>query len=297
MFTLAHLSDLHLTSLAHVRPTRLLGKRAFGYLSWRAKRRARHRPEIVAALVEDLARVHPDHVAITGDLTHLGLPTEFGEAAAWLARTGSPEWITLVPGNHDAYGPARWEDTFAHWGPYMKSDVDAAASPGMFPTLRIRPPLAFIGLSTAHPSPLFAATGSLGKRQTRALEALLDETARQGLFRVVLMHHPPLPHLVSWRRRLTDAEDFAAILERCGAELVLHGHTHRTAFGALAGPHAQIPVAGVRSGSEVGHKPGRRAQYHLYQIARTAGVWSINLAVRSLAPGALRFAADDGEPD
>lgn len=294
MFTLAHLSDLHLTSLAHVRPSWLVGKRAFGYLSWRIKRRARHRPEIVAALRKDLASMQPDHVAITGDMTHLGLPTEFADAATWLAQTGSPEWVTLVPGNHDAYGPARWEDTFARWGPYMKAD-GGAVSPDMFPTLRIRSPLALIGLSTAHPSPLFAAIGSLGERQIEALAALLIETGRQGFCRVVLMHHPPLPHIVSWRRRLTDADAFAAVLHRCGAELVLHGHTHRTAVGGLAGPDEQIPVVGVRSGSEIGHKPGRRAEYHLYRVAPRAGGWSIDLEARSLVAGALRFGAAGDE--
>ena len=38
-FTLAHLSDLHLTSLDDVRPRELLGKRVLGYLSWHWRRR------------------------------------------------------------------------------------------------------------------------------------------------------------------------------------------------------------------------------------------------------------------
>lgn len=38
----------------------------------------------------DLQAEHLDHIAVTGDLTHLGLPQEFREAATWLARLGRP---------------------------------------------------------------------------------------------------------------------------------------------------------------------------------------------------------------
>ena len=51
-----------------------------------------------------------------------------------------------------------------------------------------------------------------------------------------------------------------------GADLVLHGHTHKTVITNLAGPEGPIPVVGVRSSSAVGHRPGRQARYHLYRI-------------------------------
>ena len=37
-FALAHLSDLHLSSLEGVRPLALLGKRILGYITWRQRR-------------------------------------------------------------------------------------------------------------------------------------------------------------------------------------------------------------------------------------------------------------------
>jgi 3',5'-cyclic AMP phosphodiesterase CpdA len=56
---------------------------------------------------------HPDHVALTGDLINLSLQAEYRLAAKWLAALGDPDWITFVPGNHDAYVPFPWD---TGWG-------------------------------------------------------------------------------------------------------------------------------------------------------------------------------------
>ena len=70
----AQLSDPHLTSLQRVRWRQLMNKRVLGYLSWHRKRRAEHRGEVLDALLCDLRQTQPEHIVITGDLTHIGLP-------------------------------------------------------------------------------------------------------------------------------------------------------------------------------------------------------------------------------
>ena len=59
---------------------------------------------------------------------------------------------------------------------------------------------------------------------------------------------------------------FIDVLRRAGADLVLHGYNHQTQIETVPGPNHPIPVIGVRSASDVGERPGRRAQYHLYDI-------------------------------
>jgi len=60
-FTLAHLSDLHLSSLDGVKPRELLSKRMLGYVSWRLRRRHEHRADVLDALRADLhAELHSD---------------------------------------------------------------------------------------------------------------------------------------------------------------------------------------------------------------------------------------------
>jgi 3',5'-cyclic AMP phosphodiesterase CpdA len=285
----AHLSDPHLTSLHGVRWQQLMNKRVLGYLSWRRRRRAEHRSEVLDALLDDLQQTHPEHVVITGDLTHIGLPDEFHQARLWLDRLGASDRVTVVPGNHDAYVRTPWASTFSLWEPYMRSDPgledkDDAGPESLFPSLRIRNGVAFIGLSSATATAPFLATGSLGLRQRERLSELLRQTARQDLFRIVLLHHPPRVQDEKWRKRLTDGKALCSILEREGAELVLHGHSHRTIESGIPFGQRKIPVYGIPSASAISRKAGRCAQYYLYKVSREGDHWSVRASIRGYQP-------------
>ncbi len=293
----AHLSDPHLTSLDTVRWNQLLSKRVLGYLSWRRGRRAEHRREVLDALVADMRGQRPGHVVITGDLTHIGLPDEFRQARHWLECLGEAGDVTLVPGNHDAYARHDWSDTFALWEPWMRSDAGAARSTqpgaaGMFPSLRVRDGVAFIGLSSAVATAPFLATGELGAAQLARTAALLRETGARGLFRVVLLHHPPAVGMEKWRKRLTDAAALGEVLADCGAELVLHGHSHRALYSHIRRQSGDIPVFGIPSASAIGRKPGRVARYYLYDVRREAGQWRVGVQVRGYRADRHAFALE-----
>ena len=279
MFTLAHISDLHAAPISTPRFASLSFKQAIGWLKWSWQRSRQHRPEVLEALVADLRRERPDHVAVTGDLTNVSLVEEFHAALQWLQHLGGPRRVSLVPGNHDAYIRTRRTASWEYWAEYMESDPkdstvaeesrlggrDLAAC---FPNVRVRGPLALVGVSSALPVGLFRANGEVGARQREKLEYVLHDLAKANVCRVVLIHHPPTNIGLSARRRLADARALRTVLERAGAELVLHGHTHKTVFSSVAGPAGPIPVIGVRSASDIGHRPGRGAQYHLYRIER-----------------------------
>lgn len=281
----AHLTDPHLSSLQQVRWRQLLNKRITGYLSWRKRRRAEHRPEVLQALVKDLHETQPSHIAITGDLTHIGLPQEFDQARRWLETLGPPDCVTVIPGNHDAYIDSSWSESFARWQAYMLSDAQSGLPPSqgssaIFPSLRLRGPVAFIGLSSAAPSPPFFATGQVGEAQLQQLGRLLEEYGTQGYYRVVLVHHPAVPGTEKWRKRLIDADRLTATLATHGAELVLHGHGHKFAESFIQSGARRIPVVGIPSASAIGQGPGRRAQYHLYEVLRTGEGWRVDVSMR-----------------
>lgn len=293
MYALAHLSDLHVTRPRPAGPGELCNKRLLGFLSWLQRRRHVHRPQVLEALLEDLAAHPPDHVAVTGDLTQVGLPSEIEEARSWLARIGPPERVTLIPGNHDAYArsaPERsWE---TRWPAYIAGDADPGArelrGPDAFPILRRRGPLALIGMSSALPSPPLMATGVAGLGQLIRLERMLRELGREGLCRVVLIHHRPTAGEV-WRRRLRDAALLRDVLAGAGAELVLHGHSHRSVFTEVPGPARPIPVVGVPSASDGTGRPEKGARYHVYRIEeRSAGDFRIGLCARGWDPASGR---------
>jgi len=294
-FTLAHLSDPHLSTPAGMRMRDFLGKRALGLLSWHRHRRAEHRGEILAALVSDLENMRPDHVAVTGDLTQVGLPAELQQAGAWLRSLGDPAFVSVVPGNHDAYVHTSLDGALDSWGPYMESDPGDDAGRGAFPFLRVRGSVALIGLSTAVPSAPFLATGSVGREQLEALAALLARTRDAGLYRVLLMHHPAASKVASRRKGLVDGKHLRAVLAEHGVELVLHGHSHRPTRSLVAVPGGEVAAIGVPSASAKGHRPGREARYNLYTIRRDADGWHVEITVRRYQAEQHAFAHEETE--
>ncbi len=282
MFVLAHLSDPHLAPLPRARPGELANKRLLGFLNWYRCRRKEHRREVLDSLVADLARENADHIAVTGDLVNISLDAEFAGAAAWLASLGAVEDVTVIPGNHDAYVPAAKEQASRYWLTFMRGDGSNEVA---FPFVRRRGPAALIGLSTAIPTLPFMATGALGSGQLQRLAQLLPELEHEGLFRIVLIHHPPFRTPGKGHKRLLDAKAFRDVLAVHGAELVLHGHDHVPSLIWLKGPRAGIPVFGVPSASSPRDCGKAPATYNLYRIEGAPGEWQCEAIARGFQPG------------
>lgn len=247
-FRLAHLSDPHLGPLPKPAPAALLSKRVFGYINWVRNRGRAMGGAVLEALVEDIAAQRPDHVAVTGDLVNIALDEEFANAARWLARLGPPDRVTVVPGNHDAYVPGARNRALAAWADFARSDDGHAG----YPVVRRRGEVALIGVSTAVATPPLFASGTVGSAQCEALAAALDR--HDDAFKVVLIHHPPDPALAHGRRGLSDHAAVRQALGAGGANLVLHGHTHRSSLGELATVSGPAAMVGVPSASSDGSR-------------------------------------------
>lgn len=293
--TLAHLSDPHISAMEGITTRDFLTKRVFGFLRWKLHRGAEHGDDVLSALHTDLNHIQPDHIAVTGDLTHLGLSAEYKKTRQWLQSLGSPVHITVIPGNHDAYVKTIWHQTMAHWTDFMISDSrsEAARKPekdkDLFPILRTRGCVALIGVNTAHPSAPHLAVGTIGASQMQKLENILARTSGSGLYRALIIHHPPAPGIVSWRKRLTDAADLCSLLEQYGADLILHGHAHRILHYNLPKPSGKIPVFGAPSISALGRTLERRARYYLFRITPGSNGYNVALEVRIYALEKNRF--------
>jgi 3',5'-cyclic AMP phosphodiesterase CpdA len=294
----AQISDPHLSTLEGVSAGDLLNKRLLGYLSWRRKRRHEHRGEVLEALQRDLQAEDFEQLLVTGDLTHIGLPDEFRQARDWLQQLGPATRVALIPGNHDACVPSDWQQTFALWCDYMASDPQASTPSTpveqgeLFPSLRVRGDIAFIGLSTACPTPPLMASGSLGRDQLEKLASLLESTAQRGLFRVVYLHHCPLPGLEKWRKRLTDAQDLQSLMQRHGAELILHGHGHRAHHRELETSQGPVPVIAIPSASALGLHGADVAAYNRYRVERSPEGWNLDIEGRRYQSDKNSFVAD-----
>lgn len=118
--TIAHLSDPHLpTEMVPPRVGERLNKRMFSYFSWKGRRRHLHRPEILAKVMADIATCPVSMIAVTGDLTNMGLPGNAGRHdAGWsrcLHRVQSFRGIMTPLCMTD--GPRPWDCGSHGWAP------------------------------------------------------------------------------------------------------------------------------------------------------------------------------------
>src|SRR5262249_1226057 len=98
------------------------------------------------------------------------------------------------------------------------------------------------------------------------------------LFRLVMIHHPPLPGQTSWARALSDAAQMEAMLRSHGAELVIHGHNHRATLCWVD----RVPVVGGASVSLWRRQMAQQLARH--SLAAFSGApWRIELTGRALA--------------
>ncbi len=269
LFRLAHLSDAHIGPLPPASLRDLAGKRLTGYVNWHRSRARLHDMAMLGRIVADIAAHSPDHIAMTGDILNLGLPSEFVPATRWLKTLGKPETVSFVPGNHDAYTKTIMPLLAESFMPWMLGD-GMEAVPSLreaFPYLRQRNGVALIGLSSGIPTAPFLASGALGQEQRSQFAIMLRNCARRGLVRIVIIHHPPHRAGATPGRGLRDARAFEEIIASEGAELVIHGHNHRFSHASLNGPDGQqVPVVGVASASAVPGTGGHRAAWNLYEI-------------------------------
>jgi 3',5'-cyclic AMP phosphodiesterase CpdA len=275
VFRLAHFSDPHLGPLPRVTPRQLASKRILGYMNWQRGRRDAFRPDVLAALIADMREQKPDHVVVTGDLVNIGLDEEFANAAGWLAELGPAKDVTVIPGNHDAYVRGAVGSYSETWAAHMLAD-EAVDKSVKFPFVRRRGPVAIVGVSTAVATAPFMATGRIGREQSEALRAILRDLATEGLFRVVLIHHPPLAGSSRWHRRLIDFELAQSPIVDAGAELVIHGHEHKMLVAEMDSPKGPIPVIGAPTPSSA------HGAYLLFDIDGEPGAYSCRLTERGV---------------
>ena len=287
-FCIAQLSDLHLFNPRNMKWQDFFSKRVLGYLSWRLHRQSEHQIDFMPALQKALTAAGVDHIAVTGDLTHLGHRADFESASQIMQQIGKPDSLTLIPGNHDAYIDEPWHDKIISLKAYISSDAGVGENlltePGgqplqKAPILRKRSKSALIGVSSACSTPPFMATGTIGRRQLENLGKMLHQTADEALFRLILIHHPPISGEIGHRRRLTDHAAFAEIIRQTGAELILHGHTHRFEEADIDGPCGKIPVFGAPSLTALTGRKYRRAGFRLFRIQSADGGWKVEMVV------------------
>lgn len=266
MTKVAHISDVHLGPLPRISPFELMNKRLTGYANWKLSRHTGMSEGLLAELTDHLKLQKPELVAISGDLVNLALPTEFERARQWLEALGTSQQVAVIPGNHDAYVRTGLQDAVAKWGDYMKGNT---LSDHQFPYWRQEGCVALIGCSSAIATPPFFAHGAFDEAQAERLIEILKLTKQAGLYRIVMIHHPPHDDVKQiWRRGLKGRDLFRKVIKDQGAELILHGHLHRSMIHPMDSPTGDIPLIGIASAAAGNGGKYPPARYNLFDVQK-----------------------------
>jgi 3',5'-cyclic AMP phosphodiesterase CpdA len=229
--TIAHLSDLH--------------------FSWVDE-------ELIDPLVDCVARLAPDILAVSGDFTQHAWPGEFESAAALLKRL--PGRKILVPGNHDMafLNPVRrFTQRLRLFRKYITPDPQPFYADGE---------IAVLGLNTARVEHLRG--GRIREWQVDLLEERMQPVTGHAV-RILVTHHPfDLPETFHAKEIVSRGERVISRVVQ-NVDLLLAGHMHIS----HAGPTAErYKVAGksavfVQAGTAISVRS--RGESNAFQVIRT----------------------------
>ncbi len=171
---------------------------------------------VLSPLIATIARIAPDLVAVSGDLTQRARPHEFGEARALLDRLPTPQ--VVVPGNHDVplhNVAARVLHPLRRYRRYVTDDLRP---------FYIDDEIAVLGVNTARA--LTIKDGRINDEQVSWMSERF-RACDPRVVKIVVTHHPfDLPDGHDERDLVGRAGMAMAALAACGADLFLAGHLH-----------------------------------------------------------------------
>ncbi len=235
LFTIAHLSDLHLTVNDDDRrtgPGRLRGMN-------------RH----FKALLKDKKLLECDQIIVTGDITDRGYLVAWKYFWDEIDNAGIKDKVIVVPGNHDMCSLRLIRNIPEEESRLMAiRGLEMGKQPTAFPWAMTDPKrrIAFFGLNSnneGNPTITSNAIGRLGFDQLYKLGRLIHEEYADIPLRIILLHHSPnIPERETSERRNekpmpfferklmemkeNDRRQLRLLARIFRAKAILHGHTH-----------------------------------------------------------------------
>jgi len=166
------------------------------------------KPKTFAKVVNEVNKLNPDAIIITGDLTNEGLINEYKECKKLVSKFKAKKIIT-ISGNHD----------------YRNTGYLAFRKFFPFQTINeLGNDVVIVTLGTARPD---RNEGEVGYRQNLWLERTMGKYKNR--VKILAMHHHlvGIPDTGSDRLTVIDAGDILRTILQTNVNLVLCGHKHR----------------------------------------------------------------------
>lgn len=171
---------------------------------------AQFREDLLLQTIDEINKIQPSAVVISGDLTDQGFYREFIEAKEYIDLI-QPKTL-IVPGNHDArnIGDTVFEELFGKRYSVLELKEEA---------------IKIIGLDSSEPD---LGHGKIGRLQKKFMEDEITDAKEKGLFIIIVLHHHiiSIPNTGRERNILSDAGDILLTILENNVNLVLSGHKH-----------------------------------------------------------------------
>jgi Icc protein len=194
---IAHLSDVHMLGAASKARAQSLRVK---FVSIGRTLDVEGRAQKLASALRVAKTSGAEHFVISGDLTEVGAPEEFDTFAGVLQDAKiSPDAVTLVPGNHDAYTAGGWRRAMD--GPLAAFRGASATDPGKVVD---RGNVAFLPLDLTYFQSVASSRGEFSAENARALEDRLADPGLKNKALVMLVKNPSVQLLHGHMHRMVD---------------------------------------------------------------------------------------------
>jgi len=179
-----------------------------------------HRPEILAAFLNDVEEFKPEVVLISGDITQRAKKAQFQMAHDFIQAI--PNLVLCVPGNHDIafYNIfKRWLNPFDHYRHYIAASLQARYENN---TVRI------LGVNSADADKI--KDGTLSEKELQTIDHYFSESTHQ--FNILFFHHN-FSYFEGMHGPLKNEKEIVAFLKNSLVDLVCTGHLHYSNQGLI----------------------------------------------------------------
>lgn len=280
MIRLAHLSDIHISSVSQTLTHMWTSKRLLGGANMLLRRRRELINDLLPVVVEHIQQQQLDHVIVTGDFSTTALDKEFEGARQVLLPFIEENRLTAIPGNHDLYTQGSVKKQV--YERFFQDCHGVTEAGSVYPHVRhLDENIALIGVNTCLATGLFQAWGEVDPAQLQRLKTILKR--EEGRMRIVLLHHYFQDRKGTeghHARNLHNRTEVMKLLKECGADMVLHGHEHARYRYTIPGPDGEIPVFNPGPTTRRGHKPEHWGGYLEYGVEdgvlKSITSWTMN---------------------
>lgn len=208
------------------------------------------RAELVWLLTEEIKKINPDIIIVSGDITQRAKTTQFISAKKFLESLAKP--MITVPGNHDIslYNLfSRFFLTFKKYQKYIQAQLC---------NQYVDDQVAILGINSV--TPFKPMGGYITEKQLKRVEYFFQQQPKHKI-KIIVMHH----NLIRSQRHkiINDSEKIIEIFAKNNINLILSGHIHSAQTEKLP---THFPMYVITAGTAISTRTTEANSFNIIEL-------------------------------